>query len=658
MSSDSVRSPSELQAGDGPAPGRPFRDYDILTLLGQKGVTRVYLGRDMALGGRLMVVKVSPLDVANDSALGLVAHPQIAAVTSCEYDGPSGLTVMASPFHGGVPLHGIMAEVVKAGVLPTGGAALLAAADKLAPQTTELVPTATSEAPPCQPPLATARSHSYVETVLDLADQLGRAMAHSHRNEIAHGALHPGNVLINSHGALQVTDFVRPTAPDSWPSPEYLPFIAPENLRDMLTADRTADGPFASTPDIYSWGVLVYFMLTGTVPYGDPPAGLSGEEAVRWQLAANCRPPRPLRASNPGIPVSLEQLVLRCCHPDPAMRYDSIEAVLTALRQLGSPFAKVIRSTVRYRKLVTTAAVALLLCVTGGLAWWGAPAWKSDTKYQAMAEAYRRGDYVHLRQLADETLERDPNDAYALLVRGAAFKWGPKAMDPKRQRFWEDVRRSVEIRPSADGYWLLANFSQFDKRDSAREFYRQAIALEPKNAALRQAFVAFLLSVNRQSRETVVGDADQAIACAPHDPVGYLLRGSAFRASALAKAREDWHTALRLSGTSAWVKLVALYALAENTPPPDEALVRQTLEDAVRLGAPASALTELPHAENWNQKAWWKPLYMQASQSLTDVNAKNFEVLHDRPPSNLSPPTTGSTLEARQDPHSFPIELR
>ena len=124
---------------------------------------------------------------------------------------------------------------------------------------------------------------------LDLTCQICNAVDHAHRAGILHRDLRPGNMLLSDTGLLKVTDFgtsrfleiaVHGTTIIGSP-----PYMAPEQFHGKAV--------FAS--DVYSIGVTMYQMLTGTLPYATPsPADLerlmTGELVV---VAAAAQPQDP-----------------------------------------------------------------------------------------------------------------------------------------------------------------------------------------------------------------------------------------------------------------------------------------------------------------------------------------------------------------------------
>jgi serine/threonine-protein kinase len=158
-----------------------------------------------------------------------------------------------------------------------------------------------------------------VPRALDYTCQLTNAVDHAHRAGVLHRDLRPGNMLISSSDQLKVTDFgtsrfleIAAHGTTIVGSP---PYMAPEQFLGKAV--------FAS--DVYSIGVSMYQMLTGTLPY-EAPTPADVERLVRGELASAPR----LR--NPRIPKIISDIVLRAMSADLTVRYaraaDLLEAVL------------------------------------------------------------------------------------------------------------------------------------------------------------------------------------------------------------------------------------------------------------------------------------------------------------------------------------------
>src|SRR4051812_42637075 len=156
---------------------------------------------------------------------------------------------------------------------------------------------------------------------LDFACQMCNAVDHAHGAGVLHRDLRPGNMLISDTGMLKVTDFgtsrLLEIAAHGTTVIGSPPYMAPEQFYGKAV--------FAS--DVYSVGVTVYQMLTGSLPY-DTPAPADIARLARGELLTAPR------LKNPKVPRAINDIVLRAMAPDLAARYqrasDLMQDVLAA----------------------------------------------------------------------------------------------------------------------------------------------------------------------------------------------------------------------------------------------------------------------------------------------------------------------------------------
>lgn len=153
-----------------------------------------------------------------------------------------------------------------------------------------------------------------VTEVIDIMSQLTDGLAQAHDAYIIHRDIKPQNIMILDNGMIKITDFgiamsmnaTQLTQTNSvMGSVHYLP---PEQ----------ASGKGATTKsDIYSAGILMYELLTGSVPF-------KGDNAVEIALKQMKERIPSIRRQNPLIPQSVENIVLKATAKNPQNRYDNI----------------------------------------------------------------------------------------------------------------------------------------------------------------------------------------------------------------------------------------------------------------------------------------------------------------------------------------------
>ena len=166
---------------------------------------------------------------------------------------------------------------------------------------------------------------------LDFTCQICNAVDHAHRHGVLHRDLRPSNVMVTDNGMVKVADFgtsrfleIAAHGTTVIGSPQYM---APEQFQGKAV--------FAS--DIYSIGVTMYQMLTGTMPYDTPtPADL--ERLKRGDLVTSPR----LR--NPKVPKAISNVVMKAMAADIPARYqrasdllDDVLALRASVRRPRTP---------------------------------------------------------------------------------------------------------------------------------------------------------------------------------------------------------------------------------------------------------------------------------------------------------------------------------
>jgi serine/threonine-protein kinase len=309
--------------------GRVLKHYRILEKLGEGGMGVVYRAWDERLK-RPVALKVLHASSGDDAparrlirneaaALLRLSHPRIG--TLLDFDRSEDTDFIVMEFVTGTTLE----QRLSTGAIPAGEA-------------------------------------------LPLAVQIAEAIEEAHEHGVIHRDLKPGNVMVSPKGQVKVLDFglarlVR-TNDESRPSilstqsdagspglAGTLAYMAPEQV---LT------GTVGISSDIYSFGVVLFEMLTGDRPFKGTTT-ISLADAILHQVP---QPPSRLVA---GMAAPLEKLILRCLEKDPARRYASAGDVLGELRALTHAGGAPTRGPGPRRRWTIAVAVAALVAL-GALA--------------------------------------------------------------------------------------------------------------------------------------------------------------------------------------------------------------------------------------------------------------------------------------------------
>jgi serine/threonine-protein kinase len=187
-----------------------------------------------------------------------------------------------------------------------------------------------------------ARKEIYkIGEVLDLAIGIADGLAAIHQSGIAHRDVKPANLMLAPGGRIVFTDFGL-FAPQFEKvariagSPEYM---APEAIRNSVAPGR------AHLVDLYSFGIVLYHLISGTVPF----SGNSAAEILPQQL--HDQPPDLLK-KRADAPIELVELVNTLMAKDPDERPQDCEMVVGELRTLREKLLR--RNTGKERPVIGT----------------------------------------------------------------------------------------------------------------------------------------------------------------------------------------------------------------------------------------------------------------------------------------------------------------
>ncbi|MBA2476032.1 MAG: Stk1 family PASTA domain-containing Ser/Thr kinase [Actinobacteria bacterium] len=173
--------------------------------------------------------------------------------------------------------------------------------------------------------LIVARGPAPIPVAIDYARQILAALRFAHRNGIVHRDIKPHNVLVDGEGRLKVTDFGIARAGASTQMTEVGSIIG---TAQYLSPEQARGAPVDQRSDLYSLGIVLYELLTGTVPFGgDAPV-----EIAMKHLSSTPTPPSAKRAE---IPRELDLVVMRALAKDPARRYATAEEMDSDLERIS-----------------------------------------------------------------------------------------------------------------------------------------------------------------------------------------------------------------------------------------------------------------------------------------------------------------------------------
>ncbi len=163
---------------------------------------------------------------------------------------------------------------------------------------------------------------------LDIAIDVASAIALAHAHKVIHRDLRPANILLTAEGVAKVTDFgtSRVLATQDLFARTRIgspPYMSPEHFR----------GRAVFQSDLWSLGITMYEMLTGTVPFYDA-------DPVKIAQAFQTQPVVPPHLKNQAVPKAISEVVMKALVVNLGERYLSANALLEDLRKLRESVAK------------------------------------------------------------------------------------------------------------------------------------------------------------------------------------------------------------------------------------------------------------------------------------------------------------------------------
>ena len=173
-----------------------------------------------------------------------------------------------------------------------------------------------------------------LERVLKFAVQLAGALAAAHAEDVVHRDLKPQNVLVDKDDQVYISDFglaksfaegaIGMTQSGALlGTPRYM---SPEQVEGKPTDGRS---------DIYSYGLILYEMATGDVPF-------TGESTLGVMYQRIKEKPKSPKLVNPSLPNWFVKIIMRCLEKDPDARYQNAYEILADLQgsQSGSGLSR------------------------------------------------------------------------------------------------------------------------------------------------------------------------------------------------------------------------------------------------------------------------------------------------------------------------------
>ncbi len=310
------------ERGRFPAAGTQFGHFELVAELGSGTFARVYLARQPSLANRFVALKVTTSALDEAQRLAQLQHTNIVPIHSVHRI--ASFHVICMPYLGAATL----ADVVRGfDSLPESGEWFLStvagcrastlAACSLA--SGEVLSEANEPETPGRRSLELIAGMSYQQAAVWLMARVAAGVFHAHQHGFVHGDLKPANILLSDDGEPLILDFNLSASTSSRGSGETvvggtLPYMSPEQIEAVM-ANETVH----AAADIFSFGVILYELLTGRLPF---PCYEGPFERVASRTIGDRRKlPPPVRQINPSVSPDVESIILRCLQPYPDDRY-------------------------------------------------------------------------------------------------------------------------------------------------------------------------------------------------------------------------------------------------------------------------------------------------------------------------------------------------
>jgi basic membrane protein A len=168
-----------------------------------------------------------------------------------------------------------------------------------------------------------ARGRLTIHESIEIMEQVCSALGYAHRQGVIHRDVKPANIMIDSEGAVYLTDFgiAKVVGSSSDLTATGMAIGTPAYMSPEQAVGDKIDG----RTDIYALGVVLYEMILGRVPFkADTPMAV---------LMAHLHDPLPLPSTvDPAIDPALENVIIKTLAKEPGDRYQDTNALMTALR--------------------------------------------------------------------------------------------------------------------------------------------------------------------------------------------------------------------------------------------------------------------------------------------------------------------------------------
>ncbi|MEX0714591.1 MAG: serine/threonine-protein kinase [Pirellulales bacterium] len=303
--------------------GERLDDFDLLTRLGKGAFATVFLARQRSMQ-RIVALKVSADRGNEPQTMAQLDHPHIVRVYDQRLVSDRKLRLLYMQYIPGGTLQRVVDLVRATPPRARSGKILLEAVDEaLSDQ---------GESAPAESGLRRQLTHKrWPDVVCWLGARLAGALDYAHQRGVMHRDLKPANVLVSADGSPKLADFnisfcskIEGASPAAYFGGS-LAYMSPEQLEAFNPAHSRAADELDGRADVYSLGVLLWELLTGSRPFRDESVEGGWTNTLASMIASRRSgvPPGTIAQLPPGLPQGMEDVLLKCLAPEPPERFAS-----------------------------------------------------------------------------------------------------------------------------------------------------------------------------------------------------------------------------------------------------------------------------------------------------------------------------------------------